>query len=299
MWFRALLVALVAVGVAAALAVATGSTVATVAGMPVTVWAVVVAFGLNAAAFVPAAALRTERFYDATGTVTFLAVVALAWIGARAAGGEGARLVPPLLVALWAVRLGAFLIRRIRRAGSDGRFDALKATPASFAIPWTLQGLWVFLTSSAMLVAATTTVHTPTFGAAQLCGWTLWGLGFLVEVVADAQKTAFAARPENKGRFIATGLWAWSRHPNYLGEMLLWAGIFIGGVDGYHGAQWHVIASPLFVVLLLTRVSGVPLLEERADARWGDDSTYLAYKARTPVLVPRLWRRRRARGPAG
>jgi steroid 5-alpha reductase family enzyme len=113
-------------------------------------------------------------------------------------------------------------------------------------------------------------------------------VGFALEAVADQQKRRFRERPENAGRFIATGLWAWSRHPNYFGEILLWTGVALVALPALDGWQLATLLSPVFVTLLLTRVSGVPLLEERADARWGDDPEYLAYKKRTPLLVPRI-----------
>ena len=115
----------------------------------------------------------------------------------------------------------------------------------------------------------------------------IWLGGFLLEVTADAQKARFAQDPAQRGRFIQSGLWAWSRHPNYFGEIVLWTGLFVAGLHSYQGGQWVAVLSPLFVTLLLTRVSGIPLLERRADKRWGSDPSYQAYKSRTPVLIPR------------
>jgi steroid 5-alpha reductase family enzyme len=119
-------------------------------------------------------------------------------------------------------------------------------------------------------------------------GVIVWLIGFAIEVVADTQKRRFRADPANAGRFISTGLWSRSRHPNYFGEILLWSGVALMAVPTLSGWRWVVLISPVFVWLLLTRVSGVPLLEARAAARFGDDLAYGAYVKHTPVLVPRL-----------
>ena len=103
------------------------------------------------------------------------------------------------------------------------------------------------------------------------------------------QKRRFRADPANKGQFIHTGLWARSRHPNYFGEIVLWIGIAIITLPVLRGWHWVTLISPVFVTLLLTRVSGIPLLEKRADERWGGQEDYETYKVRTPVLIPRLW----------
>ena len=109
--------------------------------------------------------------------------------------------------------------------------------------------------------------------------------------MADLQKSRFRADPANRGRFISTGVWAWSRHPNYFGEIVIWVGVFVIAAPVLRGWQWVGILSPVFVTLLLTRVSGIPLLEKRADRQWGGRPEYEAYKARTSVLVPRPPRR--------
>ena len=118
-------------------------------------------------------------------------------------------------------------------------------------------------------------------------GIIVWLAGFAIEVIADQQKSAFKNNPENAGRFITSGLWAWSRHPNYFGEIVLWTGIAIIALPVLSGWRWVMLISPVFVVLLLTRVSGIPLLEARARKRWGEDETFQAYTRDTPVLIPR------------
>jgi steroid 5-alpha reductase family enzyme len=254
------------------------------AGVPALVWLGWASLAVNLVAFVPAAIGKTERFYDLTGALTSTALASLA-LGMAAAAGTltvGSVLAASAVV-LWAGRLGLFLFARVRREG-DGRFDTIKTDPARFLVAWSLQGTWVFFTT---LAALALTVTGPALGVGYAFGLSIWATGFAVEVLADRQKCDFRADPANAGRFIDTGLWRWSRHPNYAGEIAMWTGMFVAGVGTWQGGQWLTALSPVFVYLLLTRVSGIPLLEKRADERWGDNPAYQAYKARTPVLFPR------------
>jgi len=237
-------------------------------------------FVLNWLVFVPSYATQTERYFDFTGSLTYLTVVAC---GVALGNRDPRALLLALLVGLWALRLGTFLFRRIRREGADRRFDALKPDFARFLLTWTLQGLWVFLTVSCALAAITADAAAP-LGTPAVLGAIVWIAGFAIEATADRQKAAFRADPANRDRFITAGLWAWSRHPNYCGEILLWIGVALIAVPALSGWQLATLISPLFVYALLTRISGIPLLESRSDAKWGDDSEYQAYKARTPVL---------------
>ena len=120
-----------------------------------------------------------------------------------------------------------------------------------------------------------------------IVGIVVWVAGFAIEAVADRQKSVFKRDPANAGRFITSGLWAWSRHPNYFGEITLWTGIAIIAVPILDGWRWVTLISPVFVFLLLTRVSGIPLLEARGKKRWGDEQAYQEYTLNTPVLIPR------------
>jgi steroid 5-alpha reductase family enzyme len=246
------------------------------------------AFAINWLVWIPASLWRTERFYDLTGSVTFVAVTALALVAAPGPDGEASvwRVTLAAMVVVWAVRLGSFLFIRVRRDGSDGRFDKIKVHPLAFLATWTLQALWVSMTVAAALAAIT--VADGLGGVWAMLGVIVWLIGFAIEVVADTQKRRFRADPANAGRFISTGLWSRSRHPNYFGEILLWSGVALMAVPTLSGWRWVVLISPVFVWLLLTRVSGVPLLEARAAARFGDDPAYGAYVKHTPVLVPRL-----------
>lgn len=253
-------------------------------GLPVLAICAFIAFAIQWVAFIPAYLRQTEHFFDLTGSITYLSVVVTALVLAGFVDERSILLAA--MVFIWAIRLGTFLFIRISKDGSDGRFDAIKPNPLRFLLTWTLQGLWVFLTLAAALTAICSLNRAPLGWIAAL-GASLWLTGFAIEAVSDHQKRVHRGIPENRGRFIQSGLWGWSRHPNYFGEILLWVGVAVVAAPNLSGWQWVAMISPLFVFVLLTRVSGIPLLEKRADEKWGQDPEYVAYKNRTPVLMLR------------
>ncbi|WP_373083597.1 DUF1295 domain-containing protein [Zhongshania sp.] len=254
---------------------------------PVLLVCAVIAFAVQWLAFIPAYIFQTEHYYDLTGSATYVIIVLLAlFLSADPELGlDNRAILLAALVVIWAARLGPFLFRRVKQAGKDGRFDLIKVSIPRFLLTWTLQGLWVFVTLIAALTAMTSQYREP-LGMVALLGSLVWLLGFALEVVADAQKSAFNKKPENAGKFINVGLWRWSRHPNYFGEIVLWCGVALIAVPVLQGWQWLSLISPLFVVFLLTRISGVPLLEKRADEKWGGNVNYENYKTETSVLIP-------------
>ena len=273
----------VLIGALVALAGSQGG--ATVAGLPVFAIAVAAAFVIQWLAFVPSFAAQTERYFDLTGSVTYISITLA--IVLLTPGTDARALLLAALVLVWAARLGTFLVRRVHKAGKDERFDDLKPSVIRFLNVWTIQGLWVTLTAAAAWVSITSTTRVG-LDVFALIGFVVWAVGFGIEIVADLQKSRFNADPAHKGRFISTGRWGRSRHPNYFGEIVLWTGVAIVALPTLQGWQWVALISPLFVALLLTKVSGVPLLERKADAKWGGQPDYEAYKASTPVLVPKL-----------
>jgi steroid 5-alpha reductase family enzyme len=285
---RAVVGILVSVALGAAVSIAGSQGGATAAGWPVFALCAALSFVINWLVFVPSYINQTEHYFDLTGSLTYITVVATALV---LSGASDARtLLLAALVVVWAARLGSFLFARIRRDGRDGRFDALKPSLPRFLLTWTLQGLWVLITLAAALAAMTSRQPRP-LGMFDVVGLAVWAIGFGIEVVADRQKGAFRRHAGHRGRFITTGLWAWSRHPNYFGEITLWTGVALLAVPVLTGWQYVTLVSPLFVYLLLTRVSGIPLLEARAEEKWGGDADYRAYRDRTPVLFPRPPRR--------
>ena len=253
-----------------------------IGALPVFALCGTLAFAINWLAFIPAALARTEHFYDLTGGITYITVTAFA-VAVASELDLRATLVAAMVM-VWALRLSTFLFLRISKAGKDDRFDQIKQRPVRFLMAWTLQGLWVLLTAAAALAVITGGEREP-LGAIGIAGIVVWAAGMLIEIVADRQKSAFKADPVNAGKFINTGLWAWSRHPNYFGEILLWTGMAIVAVPVLQGWQWATLISPVFVAFLLIKVSGIPLLEAKADKLWGGNEDYAAYKRNTPVLM--------------
>lgn len=259
-------------------------------GLPVFALCGLLAFGLNWLVFVHAYRARTERFFDLTGGLTYISVIALALV--LAGHAEPRSLLLGGMVSVWAARLASFLFARIRREGSDGRFDEMKTSFLRFLMAWTLQGLWVLLTLASALAAMTATRQAPLGGLA-LAGTLVWLCGFGIEMIADRQKRRFRTAPANRDHFIQHGLWAWSQHPNYFGEITLWIGVTLVAYPVLSGWQFVTLVSPLFVYILLTRISGIPLLAARAQSKWGHDPAYRAYCEQTPILLPRSPRKPR------
>ncbi len=245
---------------------------------------IALAFIIQWVVYVPSYLAQTEHYFDLTGSLTYQL---LAVLGLLATGTRDARtVILALMIIVWAVRLGLFLFRRVRNAGKDGRFDRLKTDWARFLMTWTVQGLWITFTAAAGLAAITSGNKTG-LGVIGIIGILVWIVGFGFEVIADAQKSTWRAQSGNEGRFITVGLWAWSRHPNYFGEFVLWLGVAILALPALQGWQYVTLLSPAFVYLLLNKASGVPMLESRADKKWGGQPAYEDYKARTPVFFPR------------
>ena len=254
-------------------------------GLPIFAICVALAFLINWLAFIPAFRMQTEKFYDFTGSLTYISVTIIALV---LSGKSDLRsLILTVLVMVWALRLGTFLLRRVQKAGKDDRFDAIKPNFSRFLNAWTIQALWVTLTAAPALIAIAS-VKEVEIGIFAIVGLVVWGLGFGIEVIADQQKSQFRKDPANKEKFISTGLWSRSRHPNYFGEIVLWFGVTLIAIPILQGWQWIALISPLFVTLLLTRVSGLPMLEAKADKKWGGQEDYETYKANTPVLIPKL-----------
>jgi len=255
-------------------------------------WCAVICLGIQWLAWVPASIAKTERYYDLTGGLTYLAIVSFSlWVGSQSESPSLREWIVSLLVVIWALRLSSFLYLRIQRTGKDGRFDQLKTSPIRFLVPWTIQGLWVFLTMIVVIVINSQANPAPALGIWDAMGMSLWLLGFVIEVTADNQKTAFNAESNNQGKWIDRGLWSYCRHPNYLGEILLWTGIACFGVPCFTGLERVAWISPLFVYVLLTKISGIPILERRALEKWGNQVEFQNYRERTPALLPRLVRK--------
>jgi steroid 5-alpha reductase family enzyme len=247
-----------------------------------------VGFILHWLMFIPAYIYQTEHYFDLTGSLSYIAAISMAIISHPGLDLRGT--IIALFILIWAARLGSFLFMRVKRDGKDSRFDVIKTKFFRYLFTWTLGGAWVFITMAAGLAAITSAIQIE-IGIVFYLGAALWLSGFAVEVVADRQKSIFRSNPDNKSKFISSGLWSVSRHPNYFGEIVLWIGISVMAFPALSGWQFATLISPIFVIFLLIKVSGVRLLEESGQERWGENEDYRKYVERTPVLIPAIRRR--------
>ena len=251
-------------------------------GMSLFIICASVSFVLHWIIFIPSFAFQTEHYFDLTGSISYLSAVALAFYLNPSVDPRD--LLIGLLIVVWAVRLGSFLFMRVKQDGKDDRFTIMKTQFHWFLMTWTLGGLWVFLTMAAGLAAITSNTTQP-FGLMAYLGLALWIFGFSIEVIADRQKRVFKKNQQKDKEFITSGLWAWSRHPNYFGEITLWIGLTLIALPVLSGWQLVTLISPIFVYILLTKISGIPLLENRGMKKWGSDPEYIDYVNRTPALI--------------
>ena len=249
----------------------------------------VMCFVIQWIAYIPAFLLKTEKFYDLTGSLTYIGTVLFALYATGSFQNlKLGNLIVGMAIIMWAVRLGSFLFMRIRKDKKDGRFDSIKTSFSQFFMTWTLQGMWVFICSSAAFIAIANPQGV-VINSVFIIGLVIFIFGFAIEVIADNQKTAFRSIPENKDQFINEGLWARSRHPNYFGEITLWTGVTLMGISTFEGMNYLAIFSPIFSYLLLVYVSGVRMLEYRGNKKWGHLDEYKNYKENTPKLIPKIF----------
>jgi len=249
----------------------------------------VLIFVIQWVAYIPAFIFKTEKFYDLTGSLTYITAISFALYSTNTPQNlDLGSLIIGIAIILWAIRLGSFLFMRIHKDKKDGRFDSIKTSFSQFFMTWTLQGMWVFICSSAALVAIANPTGVP-INIVFIIGLALFILGFVVEIIADNQKSVFRSIPENKDVFINEGLWARSRHPNYFGEITLWTGITVMGISTFEGMNYLALFSPIFSYLLLNYVSGVRMLEYRGQKKWGHLDAYKTYKESTPKFIPKIF----------
>ena len=277
-----------------------GTGIAYLTGSYIVLNAVILAFLIQWVAYIPAYTFQTEKFYDLTGTLTYLTVVWFTYmLSNSAAEPKIGNLILASLISIWAVRLGSFLFLRIHKAGEDKRFRTIKPSASQFFMTWTLQGFWVSICSMCALTAMSSEMGVATIWYSGnlgeisvnifFCiGVVLFLIGFSIEIVADNQKNTFRSLEENKDKFITSGLWAKSRHPNYFGEIILWTAIALIALPSLGGAQYLTLISPIFTYILLVHISGVRMLEDMGNKKWGHLEEYKDYKDKTPRIIPRF-----------
>ena len=237
--------------------------------------------------FIPSYLFKTERLYDLIGSSTYIVVISFAYYSISNKTITDTILF--VFVLIWGIRLGTYLFKRIQRDNEDVRFEKAKRNFFWFLQYWMGQALWVSITSCAAVIAILKP-ESETLNIYGYIGIIIWILGFTVEVIADLQKNSFKKNQNTNKKFISTGLWSRSRHPNYFGEITLWFGIYIISLSSFSGLDFLTIISPIFVYILLTRMSGINMLEKIADERYGHLDEYLEYKKNTPTLFLKLWK---------
>ena len=246
--------------------------------------AILLAFLIHWVLFIPAYLLKTEKFFDLSGSITYISVISYVLLFNTNTEIRVGSVLLALFIIIWAIRLGSFLFFRIKKAGEDKRFREIKTSFFRFFMVWTISGMWVSLCSMCALTAISSAngVHmNPLF----YIGSIIFLFGFILEIVADNQKTKFRKDPKNKDKFINTGLWARSQHPNYVGEITLWGGIAIISCSSLVGWQYISLISPIFTYILLVYISGVPQLKDSGQKKWGHLECYKEYLKNTPTLI--------------
>lgn len=257
---------------------------ASLTGLELVQNAILLAFLIHWLLFIPAYLLKTEKFFDLSGSVTYISIVSYVLFFNNNSENIIGNLILASFIIIWAVRLGSFLFFRIKKAGEDKRFRELKISFTRFFLVWNISAMWVSFCSMCAITAISSgngVQLNPLF----YIGAVTFLVGFILEIVADHQKTAFRKDPKNKDKFINTGLWARSQHPNYVGEITLWAGIALISFSSLEGWGYISLISPIFTYWLLVFVSGIPQLEESGEKKWGHLKAYQDYTKNTPKLI--------------
>ncbi len=243
--------------------------------------AIILSFIFHWLLFIPAFIYKTEKFYDLTGSISYITIILYALTSSYNDIINYGNIILSSLIIIWTSRLGAFLFLRIKKAGEDKRFREIKKSFSWFFMAFTVSGMWVSICALCALTGISNGIE---LNVVTYIGILLFVIGFTLEIVADAQKTNFRKIKNNKDKFITTGLWKYSRHPNYLGEIILWIGVAIISYSSLQINQLFTLISPIFTYLLLVHVSGINLLEKSGKKKWGNLSEYKKYKRETPRL---------------
>lgn len=243
-----------------------------------------ISVGINLFFFLIAFSFKTDKVTDLSYSLSFF-VLAPVLLIASGKGFAQQQLVLTLAIMLWGFRLGSYLFARILITKTDDRFDDKRSNPVNLIRFWVLQtiAVWVIMLPFSLFL---TKRNIQTYNIFMYVGFALYIIGFLVETISDSQKFQFKRKPENKGKWMQSGLWKYSRHPNYFGEIVLWWGLFIVVLPYLSGLSYLSVLGPVFITLLLLFVSGIPLLEKGADKKYGDDPDYVSYRDNTSLLIP-------------
>lgn len=233
--------------------------------------------------FTIAVNFKTDKVTDLSYGLTFILLSLFLLTGN--AYPHPVQMLTTLLITLWGLRLSGYLFLRILKTKTDKRFDSIREKSLKFAQFWVLQTLAIFLIMLPSIVILSSKIKVP-FKPLSLLGVLIWSIGFTLETIADQQKFIFKSNPKNQGKWVGHGLWKYSRHPNYFGEMLCWWGLFLFSLFYTFPSGILTLVGPLFITFLLLKVTGIPTLEKKYDRLHAKNSKYQAYKKRTRLLVP-------------
>ena len=257
--------------------------IANLTGIQNITYAVLFIFLIHLLIFVPSYYFQTEKFFDLTGTIAYVSSVLFIFFKSNTVESINlGSLALSTFIIIWSLRLGTFLFLRIKKEGKDRRFNDIKKSFSWFFMTFSVSGMWVTICS---ICALTGIANGIIFSSTTIIGIIIFIIGFTIEIIADSQKTKFRAKDDNKDKFISIGLWKYSRHPNYLGEIILWLGISLISFSSLEGLQYITLISPIFTYLLLVNVSGINLLEKSGEKKWGHLDSYKSYKENTPRLI--------------
>ena len=243
---------------------------------------IIISFIIHWLIFIPAYIFKTEKFFDLTGSLTYISIILYVLISSNGFKEQNiGSVILSFFIIVWAIRLGTFLYMRIKKAGEDKRFREIKKSFNWFLMTWTFSGMWVSICSLCAITGISNGIN---FTYITYIGIILFIVGFTLEIIADNQKTSFRKKIKNKNNFISTGLWKFSRHPNYLGEIILWIGISLMSYSSLETNQIFTLISPIFTYILLVYISGINFLEHSGEKKWGKQKDYINYKNKTPRL---------------
>ena len=242
---------------------------------------IILSFIIHWLLFIPSYVFKTEKFYDLTGTISYISIVLYVLLSSTDGIINLGNMIVSSLIIMWTLRLGTFLFTRIKKAGEDKRFREIKKSFSWFFMAFTISGMWVSICTICALTGISNGIE---LTGVTYIGVIIFIIGFAVEIISDNQKTNFRKIEGNKDKFITTGLWKYSRHPNYLGEIILWIGVTIISYSSLEVNQLFTLISPIFTYLLLVHVSGINFLEKSGEKKWGHLNDYREYQEKTPRL---------------
>jgi len=244
----------------------------------------IVTVGMQFTFFLVACTFKFDKVTDFAGGTNFVVLAILTFLLAETFHWRQIALTSCII--LWGLRLSGYLLYRIIKIGEDDRFDDKRSNPLRFAVFWVFQAVWVFTVSLPVIFVNAPASDNIDYTPMDIIGFSVFGMGLICETISDQQKFNFRNDPDNKGKWCAVGLWKYSRHPNYFGEISVWLGVWLVSTSIATTYQWTGALSPAFTASILLFLSGIPLLEQKSDARHGNKEEYIEYKKATSPLIP-------------